>query len=268
MHPILFKIPLFGGVTVYTYGFMVAAGFVAGIFWIIYETRKKGLDTGKALDLIFYIIISSIIGSRILYLIVMDPTRLITEPWSIFMVWEGGLVFFGGLIAAGITALIFFWKYKMPIRIYLDVFAPALAIGHAFGRIGCFMVGCCHGRPASSGWLRFALTFPDNPDTFAPANIPLYPTQLIEAAGELTIFLVLILFRKYKHFRGQVFALYLILYSVLRFSNEFLRGDPDRGYIIEDTLSTSQGVSIGLFILGVVIMIWGYKKFGPKGEKL
>lgn len=262
MHPVLFEIPLFGGMTIYTYGVMVASGFVAGIIWVIYETRRLNLKTGKALDLIFYIIIASIVGSRILYLIVMDPTRLLKEPWSIFMVWEGGLVFYGGLILAVIVSLIFFIKNKMPIPSYLDVFAPAISLGHMFGRIGCFMAGCCHGLPSGGAW--YGVVFPDDPRSFAPAGVALYPTQLIESITNLFIFLILFVFRKYKRFEGQVFALYMVLYSILRFSIEMIRGDTDRGYIIEGVLSTGQGVSLGLFVAGVVWMIVGLKGRGEK----
>ena len=198
MHPILFEIPIFGGLTIYTYGFLVATGFIVGIAWIAYETRRQKLETAKALDLIFYIIISAILGSRLLFLIVNDPTRLIKQPWSLFMIWEGGLVFFGGLLGAIIVSIIYFRRNKMGFFKYADVFAPGLAIGHAFGRLGCLMAGCCHGRPAGLHW--YSITFPENPDSFAPANVPLYPTQIIECIGELSIFIILVLFRKHKKF--------------------------------------------------------------------
>lgn len=258
MHPVLFEIPIFGGITIYTYGALVAAGFLVGILWISYETRRLGLDAGRALDLVFYIIVSAILGSRIMFIIITDPIRLIKEPWSIFMVWEGGLVFFGGLIGAVIVGSLYAWRKKMSIPTYMDIFAPAIAIGHACGRIGCLMVGCCYGRPAGDSW--FSVTFPDNPSTFAPSGIPLYPTQLIESCGEILIFLGLVLFRKHKKFDGQVFAFYLIAYSVLRFFNEMLRGDPDRGYIIRDMITSSQGISIALFCLGIGLLVWGYHK--------
>jgi len=258
MHPVLFDIPIFGNLTIYTYGALVAAGFLAGIGWVIYETKRLGLDTGKSLDLAFYIIISAIIGSRFLFLIVTDPSRLISQPWSLFMVWEGGLVFHGGLIAAVIVGIIFFWRKKMPVMTYLDVFAPAIAIGHFFGRIGCLMAGCCHGRPANSVW--YTITFPENPNSFAPANIPLYPTQPMEFVGLFIIFMGLVLFRKHKKFEGQLFALYLIAYAVLRFFNEFFRGDVERGFIIHSKLSTGQGVSIILFAIGAGMLVYGYKK--------
>lgn len=255
MHPVLFDIPIFGGVTVYTYGFLVATGFVLGIIWIIYETKRLKLDTAKSLDLVFYILVAAILGSRILYLIVNEPSRLYKEPWSIFMIWEGGLVFYGGLIASVIVGITYFRRKKMMIPVYLDVFTPAIALGHACGRIGCLMVGCCHGKVAENLWC--AITFPNDPNTFAPANVPLYPTQIFESIGEFLIFIVLVVFRRHKSFDGQVFGFYLVCYSILRFVIEFFRGDSDRGYIIQDVMSTAQGVSIVLFILGIGILVFG-----------
>lgn len=264
MHPVLFEIPLFGGLTIYTYGFLVATGFVVGIAWIAYETRRLKLKTAKSIDLVFYIIVAAILGSRLLFLIVNDPMRLLKEPWSLFMVWEGGLVFFGGLIGAVLVSIFYFRRNKMKFLTYVDVFAPAIALGHAFGRFGCLMAGCCHGRPAGDHW--YSIVFPNNPESSAPANIPLYPTQIIESSGELLIFLLLVLFRKHKKFDGQVFALYLILYSILRFFNEMLRGDTDRGFIIENVLSTSQGISMILFTTGISLMVWGYRRVRKSNE--
>jgi len=258
MHPILFKIPIFGGLTIYTYGVMVALGFVAGIIWVSYESKRVGVDTGKALDLIFYLIIAAIIGSRLLFLIVNNPMELITRPWSLFMVWEGGLVFFGGLIGCLIVAYIYCRRKGRSILTFLDLFAPAIAIGHAFGRIGCFMSGCCHGRESTSSWCY--IVFPDTPHTFAPVGAPVYPTQIIESLGLVIIFIGLVLFRKYKKFEGNVFAVYLVAYSILRFINEMFRGDFDRGYIIPGYISTSQGVSILLFGIGIAMLVWGYRR--------
>lgn len=258
MHPILFNIPILGYITIHTYGVMVVAGMIAGILWITYESRRLGYDTGKILDLIFYVIVSGVIGSRIFYLMVNDPGRIVKEPWSMFMIWEGGLVFHGGVVFALIVMVIIARKQRFPIASIVDIFAPALAIGHAFGRIGCLMAGCCHGRPAGEAW--YSIVFPNDPASFAPPGIGLYPTQIIESIGEVIIFVILVLFRKYKRFEGQVFALYLMIYSILRFLNELLRGESDRGYIIKDSLSVGQGMSIALFIIGILIMVFGYSR--------
>lgn len=253
---------MFGGLTIYTYGFLVATGFFAGIAWIVYDTNRLKLETAKVVDLVFYLIIAAILGSRIVFLIVNDPMRLLKQPWSMFMVWEGGLVFFGGLIGAVVASLYYFKRKKMSFLLYADIFSPGIAIGHVFGRFGCLMAGCCHGRLSGEHW--YSIVFPNVPTTFAPVGVHLYPTQIIEMSGEFLIFLVLVLFRKHKKFDGQVFAFYLILYSILRFLNEMLRGDVDRGYIIKNVISTSQGVSLLLFTIGISLLVWGYKKTRSK----
>lgn len=258
MHPILFKIPVFGGITIYTYGVMVALGFVAGLLWIIYDTKKQGLETSKAVDLAFWIILSSIIGSRIFFMIVNEPSRILSEPWSLLMVWEGGLVFYGGFIAAVLAGLIYMKIHKLRFFAYVDVFAPAIALGHAFGRIGCFMAGCCHGSVCPRAF--YSITFPAATHSFAPSGVPLYPTQLIDSFGELLIFFILVVLRRYKKFDGNVFAFYLLFYSILRFFNEYLRGDKDRGYIIDGVISSSQGISIVLFTIAIAMFVWGYRK--------
>lgn len=258
MHPILFEIPLLGGITIYSYGVLVASGFVAGIIWVVHESKRLGYNPANALDLVFYIIIAAILGSRLLFLIVNDPSRLLHEPWSLFMVWEGGLVFFGGLLGSVAVALIYLRRKKLPLLEYVDMFSPAIAIGHMFGRLGCLMAGCCFGRPTFESW--YSITFPVDPHSFAPGGVPRYPTQIIESIGNLIIFLILVFYRKHKLASGTVFGLYLILYSILRFFVELLRGDPDRGYIIQDYLSTSQGVSIFLFICGIAVSIYSIKR--------
>lgn len=258
MHPILFKIPIFGGISIHTYGVLVALGFLAGIIWIMYETRRLRLDSQSALDLIFFIILSAILGSRIYYLAVNEPARIVKQPWLIFTVWEGGLVFYGGLIAAILVSIWYVRRRRMSLSVYADVFAPAVALGHAFGRMGCFMAGCCYGAPAGASF--FGIVFPSNPDTIAPAGVPLYPTQIIESLGELAIFLGLVVFRRHKKFEGEVFAIYLIAYPVLRFFAEMLRADLERGFIIPGVLSSAQGVSIALFIIGIVVIVRGYRR--------
>jgi phosphatidylglycerol:prolipoprotein diacylglycerol transferase len=252
MYPILFKIPLFGGVPVYTYGMMVALAFVVGIVWVNYESKRLGQDAGKATDLVFYIILSAIIGSRIVYIITTERERFLENPLMFFKIWEGGLVFYGGLIAAAAVGIWFVRRHKLPILLYCDIFAPAIALGHSIGRLGCLMAGCCYGKQVAAGaW--YAITFPLREHTFAPVGIPLYPTQIMESAAEFLIFLVLFFLRKRKKFTGQLIATYLILYGVFRFGIEFIRGDMDRGFVIPDILSVSQAVSIVMIAIGIFL---------------
>jgi phosphatidylglycerol:prolipoprotein diacylglycerol transferase len=194
---------------------------------------------------------------------VSERQRFLENPLMIFKIWEGGLVFFGGLIAGMIVGIWYVRRHKMPVLLMCDVFAPAIAIGHAIGRVGCFLAGCCYGRVVDHpAW--YSIIFPTNPRSFAPTGIALYPTQLMEVVGELVIFSILIVQRRFKRFDGQIMATYLILYSILRSFNEYYRGDADRGFVIEPWLSTSQFVSIILFIAGLTLYFKFWRKGGQK----
>lgn len=263
MYPILIKIPLFGlfghdYLPIYGYGVMVALGFLAGSWYVSRQARSQGEDPAKALDLVFYILIAAIVGSRVLYIFVAERTRLFQDPLYLFKIWEGGLVFYGGLIAALAVSIWFFKKHKLPAWKYCDFFAPAIALGHAVGRQGCFLAGCCHGRPLlSEAW--YTVTFPYDPNSLAPGGVPLYPTQLIESAAEFLIFLGLAWGLKRKKFDGQIISLYLMGYSLARFLIEFSRGDIDRGFVFGTNLSTSQFIAMIMFAIGLGMYLYRRK---------
>jgi phosphatidylglycerol:prolipoprotein diacylglycerol transferase len=259
MYPVLFKIPLFGGITIYTYGFFVALAFLVAMFWVSRDCKRKGLNASKAMDLAFYIIVAALVGSRVLHVLVSERQRFLENPLILLKIWEGGLVFYGGFIASVAVAAWYMWRQKMNFWIYSDVFTPAIALGHVFGRIGCFMAGCCHGREVGHGaW--YSVSFPDNPHSFAPPGHPLYPTQLMEASGELLIFIFLVILSRHKRFEGQLLATWLVVYAILRGFVEYFRGDIARGFLIEPWLSTSQFISILMFIAGIAIYIIRWKR--------
>jgi len=247
MHPILFKI---GPLTIYTYGVLVATGFLLGLGLAVCQARKEGIPSHKILDLGFYILLSAIIGSR-LFFVVINAEYYLRNPLGIFKIWEGGLVFYGGLLLSIPMALWYIKRNALGVRSTADLFAPSIAIGHAIGRLGCFFAGCCYGKPAP--WLPWAVTFTD-PNCLARIGIPLHPTQLYEAAGEFMNFFILILLKRYKSFNGQLFLSYLLLYSVLRFIVEFFRGDVDRGFITP-SVSLAQAMSILMFFFALVLFV-------------
>jgi phosphatidylglycerol:prolipoprotein diacylglycerol transferase len=258
MHPILFHIP-FIDFPIHTYGVMVALGFAAGMAYICFESKRLNQDQGLALDLVFWIIVYAIVGSRVFYVIFVEPSMITRNPLDLFLIWKGGLVFQGGLIFAVGYTIYFVRKHKLPLWTWLDMFAPAIPLGHIFGRIGCFMSGCCYGREAAHD-LWCAVTFPHDPASFAPSGIPLYPTQLMESFGNIIVFLILFIFRRYKKFEGSVIGLYLVCYGILRFTIELFRGD-ERGFIMDHLVSTAQVISVATFIIGVVILLRNRKKF-------
>ncbi|MBF0107394.1 MAG: prolipoprotein diacylglyceryl transferase [Deltaproteobacteria bacterium] len=262
MHPVLFDfpdwLPLIGDRDIRVYGFMIAMGFLCGMWWVKRESRLTGLNADRNMDLFFYMMISGLVGSRIFYVFNSVP-NFWSDPLVFFRIWDGGLVFQGGVILCVIVAFFVVKKYKIPFFKTGDVFMPALCLGHGLGRIGCFFAGCCYGEPCDPRF-PLALIFPHSDKGIAPAGIPLYPTQLMEIFGEALIFAVLFIFRKKKPFDGAVFLLYIILYSVLRSITEAFRGDVIRGFVVEPYMSNGRFISLIAVILSVLCWMYLAKK--------
>jgi len=252
MHPVLVHL---GKITIYTYGFFIAVGFIAGILLAKREAGRLGTDPDLIMDLSFYIIISAIIGSRLFY-VLTAPETFMADPLEIFKIWNGGLVFYGGFILSLITAMIYINRKQMLMWQTADILAPSIAIGQFFGRLGCFSAGCCYGKTCDLPW---AITF-RHPDTLAPLGVPLHPTQLYHALGNLLVFGILWSFRKRKKFHGQLFWIYVVMYGAIRSILEIFRGD-FRGRTFCDMLSMSQIVGIAMVITGIaMLVILGRKK--------
>lgn len=247
MHPILFSL---GPVTLYTYGLAMALAFLAAIGIIFKEAKRENIDTTKLSDLGFTLIISGIIGARILFVIVNLPEYL-SKPMKIIMVWEGGLIFYGGILGALLAGIIFIKRHSLPFWQVVDILAPALILAQAIGRIGCFMAGCCYGHATSLPWgVKFT-----NPNTLAPMGIFIHPTQLYHFFANITIFFLLYYFlRKKRTFTGQIFCLYLCLYPIGRFLIEFFRGD-SRTFLI-GPINLTQVISIVIFLGGIYLYLW------------
>jgi phosphatidylglycerol:prolipoprotein diacylglycerol transferase len=247
MHPILFT---FGNFTIYTYGFFVGTAFIAAIFYLshsIKKSKEKIISQDDLYSLVMYIMIFSVAGAR-LFFVFTDLNEFILYPLSIFKIWQGGLVYYGGFIAA----IIFVYVYAKRKKIFLlklgDFFAPALALGHALGRIGCFFAGCCYGKESSLLW---TVVF-TNEHSLAVRGKPLHPTQLYEAFANFLLFVFLHFYSKKEHKAGVSFAVYITSYAVLRFVIEFFRGDY-RG-VQYFGFSVSQIISVFLFVAGVFII--------------
>jgi phosphatidylglycerol:prolipoprotein diacylglycerol transferase len=210
------------------------------------------------LDLGIYIIISALVGAKLLLLIV-DFDQFRRDPAELLSLARSGGVFYGGLILAVAVAFWFMRKHRLPLWQTCDVFAPGIALGHAVGRFGCLAAGCCYGKPTTVPW---AVTF-TNPLASAnvgtPLNVPLHPTQIYESAAEALILLVLLATeKKGRAYPGRTFWLYMLMYAVSRFIIEFYRGD-ERGLVF-GAVSTSQFISIVLVPLSVVMLVWLSRK--------
>jgi phosphatidylglycerol:prolipoprotein diacylglycerol transferase len=254
MYPILFQ---FGSFHIYAYGFFIVVGFATAAFLAVLKIRKSniGVSFENIVDLFFYTVLSGLIGSRLLFVLVnFDVYR--ENPMQIFKIWEGGLIFYGGLVLAVIFAFWYMKWHRLPIWKLADLFSPLIALGLSFGRMGCFFAGCCYGKETSLPW---AVVF-RNPDSLARLNVPLHPTQLYDAANGLVIFFFLSWMEKRKAFDGQIFCLFLFLYAITRFFIEIFRGDP-RGFLFGDLLSTSQAIGILLAIFSVFMLFYIRKAY-------
>jgi phosphatidylglycerol:prolipoprotein diacylglycerol transferase len=248
MYPRLFEL---GPVTVYTYGVLLAAAYLLGLKLAMVRAKNRGLDANRVLDLGIYIIISALIGAKLL-LLITDFRTFTANPRELLTLARSGGVFYGGLILAVVVALGYIRKVGLPLWTTTDVFAPGIALGHVVGRFGCLFAGCCYGKPTTLPW---GITFRD---PFAAANVgtplgvPLHPTQLYEAGAELLILgILLVTERKGRSFPGRTFWLYMLLYAISRFIIEFYRGD-ERGIIMG--FSTSQFISLILAPLSVAML--------------
>ena len=261
MYPRLLEL---GPVTVYTYGVLLAAAYLLGLRLAMVRAKKRGLDANRVLDLGIYIIISALIGAKLL-LLVTDFRTFTSNPRELLTLARSGGVFYGGLILAVVVALLYIRRIGLPLWTTCDVFAPGIAIGHVIGRFGCLFAGCCFGKPTTLPW---GITFHD---TFAatnvgtPLGVPLHPTQLYEAGAEALILAILLSTeRKGRYFPGRTFWLYLLLYAVSRFIIEFFRGD-DRGVVLG--VSTSQFISILLAPLAIFMLVYLSRAEAPEPKR-
>ena len=242
MYPVLFKL---GPFTIYTYGLMVAIGCLVGFFYVRGEARRIGFDADKIMSLFLWVLISGFAGGRILYIIV-EWERFLNEPLRTIF-GRGGFVFYGGFILAFGIGIWQIRRKSLNIWKTADIFAPAVAVAYAIGRIGCFLNGCCYGRSTDS-WLGVSFP-PESP--VGSLGEPLIPIQLISSLNLFIIFAVLIILRPYKKFDGQLFWIYVLLYGVSRSIIEIFRGDP-RGHIW--MFSTSQFIGIVFAFLALIML--------------
>jgi phosphatidylglycerol---prolipoprotein diacylglyceryl transferase len=245
MHSVAFNI---GGLTIHWYGILVAAGFLAGLWTAGRRAPLAGFAPEQVYDLGPWLIVGGILGGRTLYVISYWHEQFAEHPFpEIFMVQHGGLVFYGGLIGGTLAAIIYLrWK-KLQMWRMADVLAPSIALGYVFGRIGCLMNGCCYGRACSLPW---AIQFPADHATHGD---PVHPTEIYDSLLNLVFYIFLAwLFRRRK-FDGQIFAVYLIGYAILRSFVEYFRGDYPVRYL-GGVATPAQLVSMGIIVGGLLLL--------------
>jgi phosphatidylglycerol:prolipoprotein diacylglycerol transferase len=222
MHPILIRTPW---LDIHTYGVLVAAGFLVGLAIAVRNAKREGLPPEAVADLGIWLIVAGMVGGKLFHILFF---------WNDFISgWraEGvrslreGFVFYGGFIGASVTGILYMRAKRLPLWKVADCCAPGVAIGHAFGRMGCFFNGCCYGKACSLPW---AVRFPP---PHPMSSIPVHPTEIYEALGNVVVFFGLTIFYRRKRFDGQIWWWYVLSYGVLRFVIEFFRGDYERHYL-------------------------------------
>src|SRR5947207_2308404 len=258
------RVPVLGEITIYTYGVLLAAAYLLGLKLAMIRAQARGLDAAKVLDLGIYIIISALIGAKLL-LVVTDFRVFRADPAELLTLARSGGVFYGGLILAVAVALWYIRRVGLPLWTTCDVFAPGIALGHVIGRFGCLFAGCCYGKPTTKPW---GITFTDPfaaSNVGTPLGIPLHPTQLYEAGAEALILLVLLATERKGHpFAGRTFWLYMLLYAISRFIIEFFRG-AERGTVF--MFSTSQLISLLLAPLALVMLVYLSRAKAPEPRR-
>ncbi|MBV6647948.1 MAG: prolipoprotein diacylglyceryl transferase [Cyclobacteriaceae bacterium] len=258
MHPELFSI---GSLTIHSYGFMIMLGAIAGYAYMSLNAKKElGIALDKIQSLAIYIIVAAFVGGKLLFYL-EKPSYYFNPPSNMLVNFRTGFVFYGSLLFAIPVAVWYFRKEKWPIWPVLDRLAIAGTIIHAFGRMGCFLAGCCYGLPTDKPW---GVAFTEESSQAQPLHEHLHPTQLYSAGMICSIMVVLLMFKRHKRFEGQLIFVYLILYAAGRGIIEIFRGDLRRGFIIEGVLSHSQLISLVLITITLSAYFY-FRKKPPKG---
>lgn len=253
MHPIAFY---FGNHAIRWYGVMMALGFFAGLWTATRRARRANVSGDVIADATMWLLAGSILGARTVYVTTYWKQEFAGHGISeIFAVWNGGLVYYGGLMGATVAGFLYLTWKKLPVWKIADILAPSIALGSVFGRIGCLMNGCCYGRACSLPW---AVTYPAGHEThpFDQPAIAVHPTQIYDALLNLFLYLALAWLFRRKRFDGQIFALYLIGYAVFRSIAEIFRGDYPADHIHAGLFTSGQLVSAPILLAGIALYFW------------
>jgi len=236
------------GLTIYWYGILTAVGFMLGFGTASRRAPLTNISGDAVLNLAPWIILGAVLGARIFYVVTYWDDEFAGKPiWDALKLGRSGLVYYGGLVGASIATVLYCRFAKLPLMRMADILAPSVALGHAFGRIGCLMTGCCYGRACDLPW---AITFPTG---HATHGVPVHPAQVYESLANLGLYLGLALLYRRKKFDGQVWAVYLLAYAVVRSTVETFRGDYAPKYIV---MGMSPGQLTSLLIVAAGVGFW------------
>lgn len=248
---------------------MIALAFLAGLWTATLRARRENISAERIADVTLWVMAGSVIGARFVYVTTYWKEEFANQPFrEVFMVQHGGLVYYGGFLGATLAGTIFILWKKMPFWKTADVFAPSIALGSVFGRIGCLLNGCCYGRKCDLPW---AITF-TNPQAHefsdTPLNVPLQPTQIYDALLNLILYLALAWRFRRKKFDGEIFALYLAGYAICRFIVEFFRGDYPPDHIHAGYFTSAQLLSAPILLAGLALWVWRSPRAAPGKQRM
>ncbi|WP_353893020.1 prolipoprotein diacylglyceryl transferase [Proteinivorax hydrogeniformans] len=250
MYPVLLEL---GPVTVHSYGLMIALGFVAVILGLRRRAHEIGVEPNDTLDISLLAIVFGMIGARLYYVFIYDFSHYVQNPLDVFAFNQGGLVFHGGLILGTLAVIIYLRIKKVSIVETADIAALLIPVAYAFGRLGCFLNGCCHGIATESFW---GVSFGE----FTASTY--HPTQLYLVALAIGIYGFILWQRPRRTFGGQGFLSYIIIYSVGRFLIEFLRTNPE----VFGVFTAAQITSVILICIACGLMPLMRRRFGYEEE--
>ena len=268
MHSELFHI---GPFTLRAFGLCMALGFLLGWQAAVWLCRRTGQNADQLTTLLTWLMVSAIFGARTAYVLEHWSAEFAGNPLAILRVDQGGLMFYGGLLAAAAVLLIYARTHRQALFEITDLVLAVVPMGHAFGRLGCFMHGCCYGKLTTScigvafpkdspAWWEQASATPPLIAQAALKSLPVIPTQLLESAANFVLFAVLFrLYPRYRKQRGFITGCYLVCYAGLRFCIEFLRGDPR---LAVGPFSISQAISFGVLVGGCACLALSFRKTG------
>ncbi len=249
MYPVLIRI---GGLEIRSYSVMLLLAFLLGIWIAEKRAKRKNIDTKVISDLVLWVIIGVVFGSRMFY-VIMHWSEFREDLLEIFMIWHGGAVYFGGFLFALLLGLLYAFFKKLPIRKLLDIIAPSIALGEGIGRIGCFLNGCCFGKPSNVCGVIFK---PYSPAGLQFPDTPLIPTQLFQSFFGFLLFIILLhIEKKKKLLPGQLFFLFLAFFGGFRLLINFFR-------YYEDTFNylLNQIIAALVSLIGIVLYFAFSKK--------
>jgi phosphatidylglycerol:prolipoprotein diacylglycerol transferase len=245
MKSILFQL---GPVTVYSYGTILALAFILSLFLTVKRAHSVGVSKQTVYDLGIWLILGGLLGARIAYVLLhWDEFR--GRLIEIIMIQKGGLAFYGSFIGGALFLWIFLKRKKLSFLKFADFMIPVVALAHGIGRVGCFLNGCCYGKPTECAW---GVNFPVGSPPTAHYGIShlIHPTQIYETLLLIMLFFILLWIDRHKKFEGQTFISYLLLYPLIRFFTEFFRGD--HPLIIFNLFTQYQLFSVILFLIGAI----------------